>query len=226
MSDSHDQSYYEIALTNRQVMSIFVVLLTCILLSFLGGVWLGRGADASVEVASTRSIVAAETGETPLEELDFFTRRDRAANGEAAAPAEPLGRGPGTAKTELRSESADEVRVQRVVKPPARTQSESPAARAGVKLGLEASGASPAGVAAPVPDTVVIQVFSSTEGAQAQRIVDMLRKGGYPAVLSPVEVAGRTLHRVRIGPYTDPDEARVVAESVHRTFRLETWITH
>ena len=49
MSDSHDQSYYEIALTNRQVMSIFVVLLICILLSFLGGVWLGRDAGASVD---------------------------------------------------------------------------------------------------------------------------------------------------------------------------------
>jgi len=231
VSDSHDQSYYEIALTNRQVMSIFVVLLTCILLSFLGGVWLGRDAGASVEMASTQSIVAAETGEAPLEELDFFTRRDRAAESETAQPTKPPGQAPGAAKTERRAESADEVPVERVVQSPApaRTPAENSAAQSGVKPGFEAGGGSrgsSTGTAVPVPDAVVIQVFSSAEGAQAQRVVDMLRKGGYPAVLSPVEVAGRTLHRVRIGPYTDPDEARVVAESVHRTFRLETWITH
>ena len=71
----------------------------------------------------------------------------------------------------------------------------------------------------------MIQVFSSTDEGQARRVMNRLRKGGYPAVLSPVEVEGRTLHRVRIGPYSDRDEAQVVADAIRRNFKLDTWIT-
>lgn len=238
MSDSHDQSYYEIALTNRQVMSIFVVLLICILAAFLSGVWLGRDADAAVEMASAQSIVATEAGEAPLEELDFFARRDDAAKvpesrrQDSTEPEEAPGAIGGTGSGTEPAADAN-AQIPRIEKQPAAAQA--PTSNAAEKP--ESAPSEPAvvpavdpgfevGAAAPVPDSVVIQVFSSNEEAQARRVVDQLRKSGYPAILSPVEVAGRTLHRVRIGPYTDPDEAQVVAESVRRTFKLETWITH
>ncbi|MCP4203830.1 MAG: SPOR domain-containing protein [bacterium] len=223
MSASSDQSYYEIALTNRQVMSIFVVLLICILAAFLGGVWLGRDADAAVEMASTESILATESGEAPFEELDFFTRRDDAA-GVSEGPSPPaIAAEEGAAGTESPAGSGDEVSAveRRIEKQPDRAQAPAEPAAASPESASRGSEA-----AASVPDSVVIQVFSSNEEAQARRVVDQLRKSGYPAVLSPVEVAGRTLHRVRIGPYTDPDEAQVVAESVRRAFKLDTWITH
>ncbi len=35
---AHEPSYYEIALTNRQVMVAFVVLLACVVAAFLSGV--------------------------------------------------------------------------------------------------------------------------------------------------------------------------------------------
>jgi cell division septation protein DedD len=254
VSDSHDQSYYEIALTNRQVMSIFVVLLICILVSFLGGVWLGRDADASVEMASTQSIVATEAGAEPLEELDFFTRRSQAAKAETAesrgdkvqelveASAGQSGPAPVAAETMGPTESAAtpgapvQPAEKRTASAPVTIQelteglsgqagsaSSLPASQSGAGTGIEIS---PAGASEPVSEAVIIQVFSSIDESQARRVVDQLRTGGYPAILSPVEVDGRILHRVRLGPYTDPDEARVVADSVERTFKLETWITH
>lgn len=225
MSNSHDQSYYEIALTNRQVMSIFVVLLVCILVAFLGGVWLGRDADAGVEMASTQSILATDSGEAPFEELDFFTRRDDAAGVSAGPSAPATAAEEGAGGTESLGGSRDEASVveRRIEKQPDRAQAPAEPAAASPE---SAPGDSEAGTAASVPDSVVIQVFSSNEEAQARRVVDQLRKSGYPAILSPVVVAGRTLHRVRIGPYTDPDEAQVVAESVRRAFKLDTWITH
>ena len=39
---SDEPSYYEIALTNRQVLASFVVLLGCVLVAFGMGVWVGR----------------------------------------------------------------------------------------------------------------------------------------------------------------------------------------
>ncbi|MBZ0114499.1 MAG: hypothetical protein K8J08_18695, partial [Thermoanaerobaculia bacterium] len=43
MSNVEESSYYEIALTNRQVMVAFVILLVCVLAAFFGGVWVGKG---------------------------------------------------------------------------------------------------------------------------------------------------------------------------------------
>ena len=52
-----------------------------------------------------------------------------------------------------------------------------------------------------------------------------LAQGGHPAFLSPVEVRGRTMYRVRIGPYAERELAEQVADTVRRTFKLDTWIT-
>ncbi len=241
MSASPDQSYYEIALTNRQVMSIFVVLLVCILAAFLGGVWLGRDADAAVEIVAAQSINAGQIGDAPLEELDFFTRRD-----DAGKAADTLARAPAKSEEAQASEKSVSKSAEGPASPAPENEkvpavvTEAPVPRADDSGAPSEPAARPAGaesrdpgaraksadVAAAVPESVVIQVFSSNEEAQAQRVVERLRNGGYPASLSPVEVAGRTLHRVRLGPYTDPDEAQVVAESVRRAFKLDTWITH
>ena len=214
MSESHDQSYYEIALTNRQVLSIFVGLLVCMLVAFLGGVWLGQNADRSVKVASTQAIVAADGSDAPLERLDFFNRSEASPTSLAQAEATP----------DQKPEPVP-VRKQPVAaSPPPSEEVPTRSAQPGPTAAARRPPAEPVTIA--TPDSVVIQVFSSNEEAQARRVVDQLRARGYPALLSPVDVSGRTLHRVRIGPYTDRDEAEVVAESVRRAFDFETWITN
>lgn len=254
MSDRHEQSYYEIALTNRQVMSIFVVLLLAVLVAFLGGVWLGKDADTAVEMASAQSITAGvASGEAPLGELNFFSRREQP--GEPAVEPVPVDPGqnqpeaPGASsagkngpveesrREAVRREPADMVRDQapgtgRDANPPPVQAAvpEPPAAETPAEpVATTPDTPVPAGVGAevsPVPEYVVIQVFSSNDESQARRVVSRLRKAGYPAILSPVEVDSRILHRVRIGPYSDRDEAKVVAQSVERTFKLDTWITN
>jgi hypothetical protein len=46
VAESHEPSYYEIALTNRQVMVAFALLLTCLLGAFFSGIWIGRETSA------------------------------------------------------------------------------------------------------------------------------------------------------------------------------------
>ena len=46
---SHEPSYYEIALTNRQVVVAFVILLTCVVAAFFSGVWIGRESAARAQ---------------------------------------------------------------------------------------------------------------------------------------------------------------------------------
>lgn len=253
MSDRHEQSYYEIALTNRQVMSIFVVLLLAVLVAFLGGVWLGKDADTAVEMASAQSITAGvSSGEAPLGELNFFSRGEEPTAAAGALPADPAPNQPGaqgasfaekknpveeSGREAARGKPADPVQDQApaagrdATPPPVQVAAaEPPVAETPVEQVATTPGTPlPAGAgaeASPVPDYVVIQVFSSNDESQARRVVSRLRKAGYPAILSPVEVDSRILHRVRIGPYSDRDEAKVVAQSVERTFKLDTWITN
>ena len=71
----------------------------------------------------------------------------------------------------------------------------------------------------------MIQVFSSPDGAKARKLLDRLTTGGYEAFISPVEVSGRMMHRVRVGPFADKGEAQTVAIRVERAYQVDTWVT-
>jgi cell division septation protein DedD len=88
-TEPREPSYYEVALTNRQVLVAFVVLLTCLLAAFLSGVWIGRGHAPARAVASAPQ--TAPTPSEPIEKLTFFASKQPVTSGgaqEDAAPAE------------------------------------------------------------------------------------------------------------------------------------------
>ncbi len=225
MSDSREPSYYEIVLSNRQVVAVFVVLLVCVLVAFLSGVWIGRkGPAAPVMTAAGQSITAgSEPGEPPLEELRFFSPRDP--DQEVSAPptkapaAPPKG---GAAEPVAAIEPVPEPEAAPVAAAPEQAQ---PPAGAEARSGPPAEPAKPAAAPQPVASGLVVQVFSSTDREQAESVAKRLVEGGYPALLSPIEFRGRTMYRVRVGPYAERDEALAVAARVRKDFRLDTWIT-
>ncbi len=71
----------------------------------------------------------------------------------------------------------------------------------------------------------MIQVFSSADQAQAERIRGKLTGGGQKAYLSPINRGGRTMYRVRIGPFKSHDDAQKVADQVRKGYKLDTWVT-
>jgi DedD protein len=82
VSDSQEPSYYEIALTHRQVLFGFVLLLGCVVAAFLGGVWMGKGGaapsgTAAAEVATTDGSAAdpqlTAAPDPDLPEINFFS---------------------------------------------------------------------------------------------------------------------------------------------------------
>jgi cell division septation protein DedD len=237
VAETHEPSYYEIALTNRQVIVAFVILLVCLLSAFLSGVWIGREGTARAaeeQVVRNQPLQAAEEGRS-LEELEFFDARGRTADekksvalpeDEAPAPPRPeattlqedvagdAGGSPGGA-TAAETSADDEPE-------PASTADDAGAAEpAPVRRREE-----PRETAPPIPKgSVVIQVFSSAERSQAERIRERLVGGGYQAYLSPVEVGGHTMYRVRLGPYPSRADALKVAEEVRKGYKLDTWVT-
>ncbi len=219
MSPDHESSYYEIALTNRQVLTIFVVLLTCLVAAFLSGVWIGRGdepqAPREAAVGDPEVDPAAQ-----LTELNFFSdgapRDGRTeAGGKAPAsdpsapPAKPPEKPAPTPPMAKDAEPAPSEPAPRPATPPAET-----------KAPATAPAASSTGGAGRV-----IQVFSTLDAEQADKLVRRLGNGGYPAFLVEESLQGRTTYRVRVGPYEQDAKAQKIAEQLRRDYRLETWIT-
>jgi DedD protein len=256
VSDSHEPSYYEIALTNRQVVIAFVILLVCLIASFFSGVWVGResGYRSAEQMARTGPPPEEEKKEGQnLEELDFFAADQQTTAPEEAAPAPAPPEEESTLAEDLGSEERPDAapaededvaaadpdeeeprptaeerrrnrreREQRAQATPPNTPPNPP----------PGSPARPARAEAPVPaepkrtaGQVVIQVFSSAEKDQAERIRGQLVRGGQRAYLSPVEVGGRTMYRVRIGPFGSRGDAQKVAEQVRKGYKLDTWVT-
>jgi cell division protein FtsN len=262
VSDSHEPSYYEIALTNRQVIVAFVILLVCLIAAFFSGVWVGRenGYRAAEQMARNTPPVEEEEKEgRNLEELEFFESEQKtaapqtppapsepaapgesstlaedvgaeeAASPEETAPDQPEGEeGDRKARREKRRQREEEERKEKERKAAERKAQErqvEPARREPAPAPAPKTTAPAPAEPARSAGQVVIQVFSSPEKDQAERIRSQLVRGGQRAFLSPVEVAGRTMYRVRIGPFDSRGDAQKVAEQVRKGYKLDTWVT-
>jgi DedD protein len=243
VSPAREPSYYEIALTQRQLVVAFVTVLGLLLTAFLLGVWLGRSDGAPVAGAATQEARAGEpSGPEPLR---FFSEEgegdleglpaeaegspapeavpgddgasstlaedlDRGRLPAVSAEPEPGGAAPPETSTEPEGRPADPPATAAPPAPPPETLSQPVPTRA---------------TRAPGQGGVVVQVFSSRDQAQAQRVLERLLAADQDAFLSPVEVGGQVMYRVRIGPFDDRDQARQVADRVRHQFKLDTWIT-
>jgi cell division septation protein DedD len=218
VSDPEEQSYYEIALTNRQVAVAFVILLACVLASFFAGVWIGRGERPRLAQHLERAAVGSEPA-VPAEELEFFSDAE-GAQVERRPDLQELVETPRPG-TSL----AEDLGLER---PPAEPPPGPAREGAPPEAGPPAAGRSPAGAAPALPaegGTSVIQVFSSRDEAQARQLMGRLQAAGLTAFLSPAEAPGGTMYRVRVGPFRERAEAERVASRVRSEFKLDTWIT-
>ena len=274
MADTtHEPSYYEIALTNRQVFVAFVILLTCVLAAFLSGVWIGRESTARSQEQLVRNSPpqqqASKEGRS-LDELEFFDANkkkgeEQTAKQEAVAappanstlfddlnhrkrndepapaprqetappvpepvPAQVAPPAPAPTRAEpvdadglTKAERRKQRRERQKAAEAAAAAAQTPAPAKAVAGKVAAKTAEPA-----VPKgSYVIQVFSSADKTQADSIRSKLSGGGQKAYLSPINRGGRTMYRVRIGPFKSHDDAQKVADQVRKGYKLDTWVT-
>lgn len=259
MAESHEPSYYEIALTNRQVVVAFVILLLCLLSAFFSGVWIGREGTSARVAGAAEDQIRETPPEAPkegqnLEELAFFDDRnpDPTAGDATEKPApavtlpeppadstlveevtgdfEPEEEEPAAAPAPTPADDDGDNLTKAQRRAQRREAAEKRAAEE--KAAMAALASKPAAKPARAEETpaipkgsVVIQVFSSADKDQAERIRSQLAGGGYSAYLSPVEKGGHTMYRVRLGPFSSRDDAQKVAEKVRKGYKLDTWVT-
>jgi cell division protein FtsN len=252
VANSHEPSYYEIALTNRQVVVAFVILLVCLVTAFFSGVYIGREGTLRDQDQLVRATPPAQKPVDQegreLEEFEFFGGEGNRPQASSKLPEETAfeeepepepgpqddstlledfgGEEVAEAEEPVPAEEDDFVEEEPAPEPepeptPDRRRRNREEARQAATPPVQEAPAAPAAARGKV----VIQVFSSAEQDQAERIQKRLTSGGQSAYLSPVKVGGTTMYRVRIGPFDSRADANKVAERVRKDHKLDTWIT-
>jgi cell division protein FtsN len=223
---AQDDYYYEIQLTNKQLVFYFLAGATGLILSFLAGVMVGRGVDQSAgEVQAARPVAEERvvTEETPkpvppaAEDLTYAQRLESDKTDDGLE--KPKGGTPSTG------------RAARAVTPPVTTAAARPTtAPAAPPVTVAAvprpapPKPGPAATVKPVPGpggpvvasgNFTIQVGAFKDKASADTIVARLKSKGFAAyVVSP---EGEGLFNVRVGNFA----ARADAERVQGKLRDE-----
>lgn len=230
MSDEqHEPSYYEIALTGKQVTGAFVVVLVCLLVAFFAGVWIGRGAPR--EVLADDGTTATNPTPAAKDELSFFA--DRPAEPAAQKPPMPTV-SPIPAPTPPLAEPRPEPEPEPVAVPeppapepePVKADPPKPEpARTAPPKPEPAATKPPAATPAPVSGPLVIQVFTSSDEAKAKDMLKKLKAKSFKAYLSPTKSAGKTVYRVRVGPFQKEADAKTTSAQIKKQFKVDPWIT-
>jgi cell division septation protein DedD len=209
---AQDDYYYEIQLTNKQLVFYFMAGATGLILSFLAGVMVGRGVDSvSGEVQAARTVqedrIVAEETPKPVkpatEDLTYAQRLEgdkvedtleRPAAGAAAKPPKPFSK---VAPPKTATPAPAAVATKTTPKP------EATAAPARVASNLPAPApAAPAGAAPAGGFTIQVGVFK--EKARAEALAAQLKGKGFAPTVSG---GADGPFNVRVGSYADRADA-------------------
>jgi cell division septation protein DedD len=193
---AQDDYYYEIQLTNKQLVFYFMAGATGLILSFLAGVMVGRGVEGGTPGASESRAVAEEK---------VVAEQSPAPAAGTPAPSDY------SYPQRLESDRPEEglERPQPGAAVPKPSQTATPAPRAATPA------ATPRPVPTPLASTaagIAIQVGAFKDRASADGVVRSLKARGLPA--STVAPAGRGggLFTVRVGVYRDRADAEAVQD--------------
>ena len=233
---AQDDYWYEIHLSNKQLVFYFMAAATVLILSFLAGVMVGRGVDANTEpaLAATRAPKQEErvvTEEPPRasaapspEDLTYAQRLE-------SEKAEDQLDKPGTVAGKVgdkRPAPAAATPAPAAATPAPRPASPSPAATAAAHPTPTPVRATPAPPRATPPPAhpaaaagaFAIQVGAFKDRAGADALAARLKGKGLPA---QVMTAG-DLFNVRVGPYTSRPDAEQVQNRLRDQDSLKTFI--
>lgn len=214
---AQDDYYYEIQLSNKQLVFYFMAGATGLILSFLAGVMVGRGVDSAGEVQAARPAVedrilteepVVRPSQPPAaEELTYNQRLESERVDDSLGKAHSGQERGGAAAT--RTVPPPQAPAAAV---PAKTTDVKPAAATPAPIKSAAARPSPSGrpapakTSGPAPGTFSIQVGAFKDKASAESMVSRLKSKGYAAFVVP-PAGGDGLFNVRVGKFEDRADA-------------------
>jgi cell division septation protein DedD len=245
-----DDGFHEIQLSGKQLVFLFIVTTTVIVVVFLCGVKVGRGVravqadepdqvSASAVPTPSQPQPVAETGppaaEAPVpptedtpEELSYHKRLQG-----DAAPADTS-----KSHTEAKPQPESKAQAEPKTSPPEAAAPKAPPAVAPARPASAPQSASGAAArqagqapdasvpSAGRPGTWVVQVIATPNRDVASSVVKKLAAKGYPAFLvSPAAAAAQPFYKVHVGRYNDRGEAEQISTRIKKEEQFQSWIT-
>jgi DedD protein len=223
--DTADDGFHEIQLSGKQLVFLFLVTTTIIVVVFLCGVKVGRGARAAQAETPDQMVTAATPGTQPVPDTG-----PPAADTPAAEPPAPAADTPDALSYHERLKGA--APREETLKPKAETRPEpapGPAPKPTPPASAQASAPAAESAGVPTagrPGTWAVQVIATRDRDMATSIVKRLAGRGYPAFLvAPPAGAGPAYFKVHVGRYTDRGEAEQVSLRIKKEEQFQSWIT-
>jgi len=218
--DTADDGFHEIQLSGKQLVFLFIVTTTVIVVVFLCGVKVGRGARAAQGEATDQMAATAPPTTQPVPD----------AAPPAAEPPAPAAETPDELSYHERLKGAaprEETLKPKAETPPQPTTEPAPKPAPPASAPRPASAAESAGVPiAGRPGTWAVQVIATRDREMATSIVKRLVGRGYPAFLvAPAASAGPAYYKVHVGRYSDRGEAEQVSLRIKKEEQFQSWIT-
>ena len=197
----NEDGEFELMLGNKQLLSVFFLMVLLLCLCFVGGYLLGRSAAPVLSAAneSTSQPITATTSSTPPPVVDptpstVTTPAPEPETAKAEPP--PIRTAPqvSTEKAEpakpapIKTAPVKSVEVAKATPPPPATKAAAPAAKA-------------SGGSQPIPGRVYLQL-SATDKDKADVMVDLLRSKKLPGIAAMIPENPR-MYRVLVGPMSE-----------------------
>lgn len=229
---SEPRTHYQISLTARQALGLFVTLLVALGLAYFFGLMTGlsgresRGAsDAPPQAARAEPTAAPEPAVPPVETGLPIAARGASA-GATTPPPEPTV--PATLQTFEDAAEGEGVAAAATPAPGSRTTVVGVPASAPAKGPAskpEAPARAPAPARAAPAGRVWVQAASLSSADEANALGARLSRHGFHAVVQPGSGPKGRVYRVRVGPYRSEDEASRAVDRLTRQEKIHgPWI--
>jgi cell division septation protein DedD len=244
LHDTAEDGFHEIQLSGKQLVALFLVVTTVIVVVFLCGVRVGRGArDAQLDEADQ---IATASPSSPAPQP---TPTSGPASAEPPAPAaetpenlsypkvlsgddkasDALKKPEGVKKeeaTKVQPKKADEPKSQPAPAPVvSAAPPPSPAPTAATRNPVPPPTADNFPTAGK-PGTWAVQVIATRDRDVASSVLKRLIGKGYPAFLvNPPSGASPAYFKVHVGRYADRGEAEKISTRIKKEEQFQSWIT-
>jgi cell division septation protein DedD len=204
---SQPPTHYQISITSKQALALFVGLLAVLGLSYFFGLMTGLAGHEPVPEGSAGAEVASNAAEAPAPTPATAAERNAPENIAFPVPvtAAPSAGGPARAAP----------RTVQVFEDGEGGTAPTPGVRA--RASTTPRREAPAG-------GFRVQVLSVSSRADAEAEAARLTRQGLPARVEPGAGPRGTVYRVRVGPYATREEAEEASRKLSSQGRRDTWI--
>lgn len=220
-----DDGFHEIQLSGKQLVFLFMMATTVLVMTFLCGVWVGRGVpnDRGGDNPDTMASATPPPAATPSQPPASSGPPSSEPPAPAVEPDDEL-----SYAKRLQADSAPSEKL----KPPAATPPASPPPASTAKPTPPAAAPAPAQPKpepTPPPSTGragawIVQVVSLQDRAAAAQIAKRLTAKGYPAFVLDPPAGGPRIYRVQVGGYSDKNDAEQASRRLERDEHMKPFV--